>query len=375
MKAVSSRGRRSRRTALVTGLLLVVFLASGIRTQAAERGLYRAGAGSRVQQHDRTFTDSSRGRRVPVRIYRPAGEAERALPLVVFSPGLGASREAYGYLGTNLAGRGFMVAMLTHPGSDSVAWRAGLRADRGNWVPAALDDPANLENRPQDVSFVIDRLTRAGSPFRVDPSRIGVAGHSFGASTAMAVGGMKVDLGDTAGSPRSFTDPRVGAVVAMSPQGTGTMGIAPGAWDGFETPVMLLTGTRDQAPGGRPTRWRRTAFDQISSADRYLVTLIGATHLTFGGRGAVTAEKGAGTDHSVSDYLGDLREALPAGARSRTHHVRVIDALVCAFFDNYLNDRDEAGNWLREYAGERHFDARAEFRPGSSGAGVTQSAD
>ncbi len=358
----------------MTGLLLVVLLASGIRTKATERGLYRAGDGGRVEQLDRTFTDSLRGRRVPVRIYRPASGADRARPLVVFSPGLGASREAYGYLGANLAGRGYLVAVVTHPGSDTAAWRAGLRADRSGWVPAALDDPSNLENRPRDVSFVIDRLTQAGSPFRVDPSRIGVAGHSFGASTAMAVGGMKLDLADAAGSPRSFADPRVGAVVAMSPQGTGTMGIAPGAWDGFETPVMLLTGTRDRAPGGRPARWRRTAFDQISSADRYLVTLFGATHLTFGGRGAVTAEEGAGTDDADSDFLGELREALPAGARSRSHHVRVIDALVCAFFDYYLNDRAEAGNWLREYSGERHFDARAEFRPGRPGAAASQSA-
>lgn len=371
MTGGSSRGRRTRRTALVIGLLLLValMLASTIRTKATERALYRAGDGSRVEHSDLTLSDPSRDRRVPVRLYRPAGEGGGARPLVVFSPGLGAGREDYEYLGVHLAGRGYLVAVVTHAGSDSAALRAGLRRDRG-WVAAALDDPANLRDRPQDVSLVIDSLTAAGSPFRVDPARIGVAGHSFGASTAMALGGMKVELG---GDEASLADARVQAVVAMSPQGTGTMGIAPGAWDGFGTPVMLLTGTRDFAPGGRPLRWRRTAFDQISSADRYLVTLIGATHLTFGGRGAITAEEGAEGDGGP-DYLEDLRQALPVGARSRSHHLKVIDALVCAFFDHYLSDRGEAGRWLKGYAGERHFDARAEFQAASPGIEGTRSA-
>ncbi len=368
----SGGGRRSRRAASVIGLLLLVvlLLASTIRTKATERALYRAGDGSRVEQSDLTFSDPSRSRQVPVRVYRPAGGGGPARPLIVFSPGLGASREDYGYLGAHLAARGYLVAVVTHAGSDSAALRAGLKRDRTGWVAAALDDPVNLRDRPQDISFVIDSLTDADSPFRVDPARIGVAGHSFGASTAMALGGMKVELGD---DEASLTDPRVQAVVAMSPQGTGTMGIAPGAWDGFETPVMLLTGTRDFAPGGRPIRWRRTAFDQISSADRYLVTLIGATHLTFGGRGAITAEEGAEGDGG-SDYLEDLRQALPVGARSRSHHLKVIDALVCAFFDHYLGDRDDAGRWLRGYAGERHFDARAEFQPGGPGIEGNRSA-
>src|SRR5690606_947506 len=111
---------------------------------------------------------------------RPAEEAavdEAAaahLPVVVFSHGLGGSREGYRYIAEHLCSHGYIVILPSHAGSDRDALRdfAANRArgerndaeadepqrdggpERG-WLHAATHDPENLRNRPQDVSFII----------------------------------------------------------------------------------------------------------------------------------------------------------------------------------------------------------------------------
>lgn len=84
-------------------------------------------------------------------------------------------------------------------------------------------DWRNAIERPRDVSFAIDQLEKANAPGgelagKLDLKRIGVAGHSFGAYTAMAIAGQT-------GGRSSFRDPRVSAAIAMSapaPKGNGT---------------------------------------------------------------------------------------------------------------------------------------------------------
>lgn len=357
---------------MVAALVVMTGLAAAslVRTAAAERSLYQVDEDAPVERHDRVLTDELRDREVPVRIYRPAGGMGSALPLVVFSPGLGASRQDYGYLAEHLASRGVVVVVVSHPDSDSEAWRRWLRGERaGNqdrrssWIGAVLNDPAILKNRPLDVSLVIDELSAPGSDVPIDTERIGVAGHSLGAATAMAAGGMLVDLGEANGGRRSFRDPRVGAVVAMSPQGPGTMGIFEGSWDRFDTPVMLLTGTRDHPPPGRPARWRRSAFDRARGAERYLVTLAGATHLTFGGRGAERTEPATGWGESFRGFIADLMEVVPASPRGRAYHLRVIEATVSAFFDSYLDGQEEARRWLDDRSVRRYPGVRTQFEP------------
>ena len=274
------------------------------------------------------WSDEIHKRTIPVRIFMPwmpgTKEPEK-LPVIVFSHGWGASRTTYGYFAMHMASQGYLVIIPTHPGSDTASIPLPGGGDRsaklrerllGNGKPSdkpidklddkpsdkstdkpgdkhaadeqpkqeslkeSIDDPENLKNRPKDISFVIDQLDKQATTKPIaDLTRIGVAGHSFGAYTAMAIGGMTVDIPDE--KPQSFADPRVKAVLPMSPQGQGTMGIVPAAWDHFSVPVLFLTGTKDYGEGARPAAWRRQAFDSIKTADDYLIVIEGATHLTF----------------------------------------------------------------------------------------------
>src|SRR5205814_4437024 len=60
--------------------------------------------------------------------------------------------------------------------------------------------PSIVKNRPHDVSVAMDELLRrsgaAGDLIEgmADGARVGVAGHSFGAFTALLLGGARMDL-------------------------------------------------------------------------------------------------------------------------------------------------------------------------------------
>src|SRR5262249_4575462 len=158
--------------------------------------------------------DEARHRIVPVRIYLPVAkdDAKRTerLPVIVFSHGLWASRETYGYFGRFMGEHGYLVVAPSHPGSDTEALRdtvrkrltaPDVRKGGGDGRPIdrlrrlaeekkggedgappegrgllmeSIDDPANLRDRPRDVSFVIDEVGRNESLRAVaDLSRTG----------------------------------------------------------------------------------------------------------------------------------------------------------------------------------------------------------
>lgn len=127
----------------------------------------------------------------------PLAPRDRPWPVVIFSPGYGASRAVYTGLATRLAGRGFVVFVLDHPYESAVTRLpdgrvVGLQEifppDRTRYMP---DQQAV---RTADIRFVIDQLVRpeALSPSlrggRIDASKVAVIGHSFGgAASAMAL--------------------------------------------------------------------------------------------------------------------------------------------------------------------------------------------
>jgi predicted dienelactone hydrolase len=308
-----------------------------------------------VQSKDLDWRDEARGRNVAVRVYEPKsahvapekaakGRGVEKFPVVVFSHGLGASRNSYGYFCEHLASEGYLVIAPTHEGSDTAALREGVREHREHpempgFLQESTSDPENLKGRALDVTFVLDHVGKDATYGQVaDLSRVGVAGHSFGAHTAMEMAGMTVDL---PGEPDvSFRDPRVKAVLPMSPQGAGVMGVDRGAWGHVAVPVLFLTGTKDYGRGNAAATWRREAFDSIQGVEEYLVVLNDATHGTF---------------------------AQGPGLRLRpehAHHVEMIESLSTAFFDAYVKGEAKAKQWLQTFASKKHDDCTAEMKAG-----------
>jgi len=216
---------RSARTSIVAAAVLVTAAVPGWTVGPAR---YSPEAGPHKVQRVRQLIlhDSARHKDVRVKIYYPDGPGP--FPVIIFSHGAFASREAYWALGEYWASYGYVSI---HPSHDDSRKDSGYRGG----LMKVLADSSLWESRPKDISLVIDSLGEIekrvpGLEGKLDRSRIGVGGHSYGAYTAQAIGGATVTMPGES-KPRSFADPRVKAVVIMSPQGEGVMGLTSHSWD------------------------------------------------------------------------------------------------------------------------------------------------
>jgi predicted dienelactone hydrolase len=306
------------------GVLAGVALASALSTTAAAPPYDPLVLPSprKVETLDCAVKDAKRGREIPLRVYLPADK--RPAPVVLFSHGLGGSREGSAYLGEHWSARGFVVVVVQHPGSDDVVWRDTRPAER----MAALQKAANLQNtllRFGDVPAAIDQLERwnqsSDSPLagRLDLKRVGMSGHSFGAVTTQGVSGQRTALGAA-----SFTDGRIKAALAMSPSSPRNGGDPKRAFGGVAIPWLLMTGTNDVATvGDADVASRLAVFPALPPGGKYELVLSGAEHSAFSDR------------------------ALPGDREKRNpNHHRAILALSTAFWDAWLREDAEARAWL-----------------------------
>jgi predicted dienelactone hydrolase len=263
-------------------------------------------------------------REIPLRLYLPPKLAAPA-PSVLFSHGLGGSREGNAYCGKHWAARGYVAVFLQHPGSDGSVWQGLPREQRME----AMRDAASLKNftrRVADVTATLDALeawNAAGSGHelsgKLDLARVGMSGHSFGAVTTQAVSGQRAPLvGDR------WSDPRIKAALPMSPSKP-RRGSAEDAFGAVQIPWLLMTGTHDTAPiGGQTVATRLAVFPALRAGDKYELVLDGAEHSAF-------------TDR-----------ALPGDSKPRNpNHHKVILALSTAFWDAYLRGDAAAKAWLQ----------------------------
>lgn len=273
------------------------------------------------QEVDLTVKDIRRHRVILIRVYLP--QATQAAPVVLFSHGLGGSREGSGYLGKYWAARGYVAVFLQHPGSDTSVWKDTAREKRMN----AMRDAANLQNfllRVKDVPAVLDQLAEWNNmeghalAGRLNLSKIGMSGHSFGAATTQAVSGQRTDRGK-----ELFTDARIAAAVIMSPSSP-NRGSPQDAFGKISLPWMLMTGTKDVSLiVDADVESRLAVFQALPPGGKYEVVLHGAEHSAFADR------------------------ALPGDreARNPNHH-RAVLALSTAFWDTYLLGSAAAQQWL-----------------------------
>ena len=102
-------------------MAIVMSLACVLATRAAEYDPLSAGPSFEAETVEWTVRDAARDRDIPLRVYLPALRA--AEPVVLFSHGLGGSRDGCSYLGQHWAARGYVAVFLQHPGSDDSVWR------------------------------------------------------------------------------------------------------------------------------------------------------------------------------------------------------------------------------------------------------------
>lgn len=298
------------------------------------------------------WNDAARDRDVPVRIYYP-DTPDGKFPVIIFSHGVGGTRDGYAYLGEYWAGFGYVCVHIQHVGSDNAIWR-GLPPDEVTGaMRRAVSLPENVLNRPLDVKFAIDQLEQLNEDDpvfkdRLDLDHIGMAGHSFGAYTTLAVAGEIFT--NSRGKKVQWPDPRVKAAIAMSESAPRNPDDWDQAFSKIHIPMMHMTGTNDQSPIDKSSfADRRVPFDHIPpAADQYLIVLQGGDHMVFSGRTqAGTAMAGTGNP-----------------AMDPTFQV-LIQQSTTAFWDAYLKSDPKAQKWLQSGACKTMLGQNAdlEFKP------------
>ena len=245
------------------------------------------------------LTDSSRNRSLYVNVYIPQTFREGKTPVIIFSHGLASRPEDYAQAIEHLASYGFLVAAPQHPGSDMKYLQGMLGGYYRN-----IFDRDEFINRPKDISFVIDELARRNaSQFqgKLNLTNVGVAGHSFGGYTAIAVAGASIDFDNLAKDcnrpysginiaillecralelPRqvyNFRDERVAAVFAANPVNRSIFGEK--GLSKISIPVLLGSGSYD--PAANPIFEQAIPFTWLKTPDKYLAMVEGQAHVNF----------------------------------------------------------------------------------------------
>jgi len=282
----------------------------------------------RAEVSDLRWTDTERNRALPLRLRLPDAPGPR--PLILFSHGLGGSVDAGRLWAEHWASHGFAVIHLQHPGSDAAVWSES-RQPAADLRQAA--DGNQFLARVGDVKFVLDELgrrQRAGDPqtARLDLSRVGLAGHSFGAITTQAIAGQQFDVPPRLAERIGPTaDPRPRAFVAFSPSARGREQLPQFA--AITRPFFTITGTDDGMVGlglGVPPAQRLLPYEGMPPGDKFLLNLTGADHMIFSG-----GERWRGSADPARDAA----------------QIRWVQATTTAFWLAYLSDDRAALGWLR----------------------------
>jgi predicted dienelactone hydrolase len=306
-------------------LALILIAPPSRSANAVKAGDYSVEAGKfEVETALFSWQDTKRNRNVPAKIYYPKSSGG-PFPIVIFSHGLGGTREGYEYLGRAWASHGYVSVHLQHLGSDDSVWRDAPLLEKMGAMKRAAFSPTNAINRPLDVSFAIDeleKLAKEKSPLAklLDLNHIGVAGHSFGGYTALAIAGETFLPG---GTEKSTADPRVKAAIAMSAPVNAKRPRLEAAFAKIKIPCFHMTGTKDTSPiGDTSPEDRRLPFQYSNGSDQYLLVLDGGDHMVFSGRGKIMT------------------------SRKDEEFQKLISASSTAFWDAYLKNDPKASAWL-----------------------------
>ncbi|HEX5939771.1 MAG TPA: hypothetical protein VFZ12_05390 [Dehalococcoidia bacterium] len=233
--------------------------------------------------------------------------ADAPFPLIVFSHGSGGNPRQSRFLTVHLASHGFVVAALSHPGNTTE-----------DCFPCSdfnqLAD--SYANRPLDVAFVRDQLlgaSAASTPVLsglIDPTSIGLTGHSFGGFTTvagLAAGGW--DAG-AALAPVDIALPNLGSASTI------------------EAPLLVFGGSLDQVT---PFTMQQAIYDAaVNAPSRLLIQLPNGGHMAF-------------SDFCLSFATSPTCASAPLDA-AEGHNL--INLYLTAFFRYYLNGEEQYSEYL-----------------------------
>lgn len=286
---------------------------------------------------DAIWRDESRNRDIPVRIFSPKtsdknsdGNSDKAInamfPVILFSHGLGGSREGGAIWGQHWASHGYIVLHMQHAGSDEAVWKDKKIADKASELKSAMTVD-NSRLRIGDVGFVLDQIAKLNKAkiapwMSADMSHIGMSGHSFGAQTTLAVAGQKLPMPGF----KPTLDGRITAAIAFSPNARFKTALDT-QFGSISMPFFSITGTKDGAILNDDTKAedRLIPYQKMPAGEKYLAVFDGGDHMVFGGH--------------------ILNRRRPETARDRDIQGDV-KAATLAFWDSTLKRDSSAQKWL-----------------------------
>lgn len=209
---------------------------------------------------------ASSGRKFKLAIYCSDGGEEGAKraaePLIVFCHGFGASGNKYKWVARDLVPKGYVVAILSLLNSHRVS------IDLRTWYDSII------EAADCGISWGDGRNRK--SCCRIDPKKVGAAGHSMGGAAAIAA---------------ASRDRRFRAVVSISPPYFGRV------WGEeviesartLEAPTQIIVGSEDRLTPPIAAE----AIYRAVKAEKELSIIEGASHLTFTDHGNGKRDLGA----------------------------------------------------------------------------------
>lgn len=281
----------------------------------AEASLNSYKKGLTVAELDRTFQNIG---------VRDAQVRDGKWPLIVFSHGSGGTRVGYIYFTEFMASHGFIVVAADHIGNSRYTIVNGKVVAAGG--PRGQ---ASTADRPKDISFLIDTMTRMNSGSdsrfagRIDLDKIAAAGMSFGGSTTQNV---------------VEHEKRVKAGIMLAPGGHVD------DRTNFSTPIFMMIASEDMTIREAGNK-RNRAYYEASKGPHYFVEIKDAGHYTF---------------TSVDQYNANYGNGIGKGKRVNTapdqdvtylppqESHKLIDAYSLAFLDVYVRGLPAAAEYLKQ---------------------------
>lgn len=287
--------------------------------------------------------NSKRTLTFPGQASRDASPATGRFPVLVLSHGYNNRAIGWSHLAENLASKGYIVLAIEH--SDLSPAVAGSR--RASFAQVLVD-------RSEDQRFVITEIqrlatsTRTGLFSHVDAGELALAGYSMGGYGAIATAGAGFDphspimsqipaqlmKGSLQGDDKPI--PGLKALVLFGPWGgsPATRMWASAGLAQITVPTLVIDGGSDDiADYSNGVRW---LFQQMVSADRYLLTYLEARH---------NIAMNAAPDSVSKNYLYMDKFNEPVWRKDR---ILAINAhMITAFLDLHLKGIAERASYLK----------------------------